>query len=183
MHAPASRSGVVPFRLAGLTVGTRRATHRIAKLSAKVSTKHALGFTMVELVMVMMLMGILAAVAVPRLTQKSVLQERGVQDQLRGMLRSSRQLALTQGRDVCVLLLPNRASAVYTVAGACSAAAAVGGLGGEATLAIDLPPGVTLGGAPLVRFNTRGQLVPAADLFISVGSLSLNVSRETGHTL
>ena len=179
MHAPASRLGIVPFQLAGLTEGTRRATRSITKLRAR----RALGFTMVELVMVMVLMGILAAVAVPRLTQKSVLQERGVQDQLRGLLRSSRQLAITQGRDVCVLLLPNRASAVYTVAGACSAAAAVGGLGGEATLAIDLPPGVTLGGAPLVRFNNRGQLVPAADLFISVGSLSLNVSRETGHTL
>ncbi len=146
-------------------------------------TRRARGFTMVELVLVMMLMGILASVAVPRLTQRSVLQERGVQDQLRGLLRTSRQLAVTQGRDVCVVLTPNRASAAYTVAGACSTAAAVGGLGGEATLAIDLPPGLTLGGASLVRFNSRGQLVPAADRVISVGSLSLTVSRETGHTL
>lgn len=143
----------------------------------------ARGFTTVELVVVMMLMGLLAAVAMPRMTQRTVLQERGVQDQLRGMLRSSRQLAVTQGRDVCVLITPNRASAVYTVAGACSTAATVTGLGGEPSLAIDLPPGLALGGASLVRFNARGQLVPAADQVISVGSLSLRVSRETGLAL
>lgn len=138
---------------------------------------------MVELVMVMLLMSVLAAVAVPRLTQRSVLQERGVQDQVRGLLRSSRQLAVTQGRDVCVLLTPNRARAVYTVAGACNAASAVAGLGGEAVLAVDLPPGFVLGGAALVRFNTRGQLVPAVNLVISVGSLSLTVNRETRYTV
>lgn len=143
----------------------------------------ARGFTMVELVAVMTLMGLLAAVAVPRMTQRTVLQERGVQDQLRSLLRSSRQLAVTQGRDVCVLLTPGRAHAVYTVAGACSVTANVAGLGGEATLAVDLPPGLALGGASLVRFNARGQLVPAADQVIGVGSLSLRVSRETGLTL
>ncbi|MDP1901103.1 MAG: prepilin-type N-terminal cleavage/methylation domain-containing protein [Rubrivivax sp.] len=140
------------------------------------------GFTTVELVVVMLVMGLLAAVAMPRLTDRSVLQERGVQDQLRGLLRTSRQLAVTQQREVCVLLAPNRASAVYTAAGACSPAAPVGGLGGEAELAFNLPPRVVLGGATLVRFNTRGQLVPAADRGITIGSLTLNVSRETGHT-
>lgn len=140
------------------------------------------GFTLVELVVVMLVMGLLAAVAVPRLTDRSALQERGVQDQLRGLLRSSRQLAVTQGREVCVLLTPGRARAVYTAGGACSPVAPVAGLGGEAELAFDLPPRVALGGAALVRFNARGQPVPAADLTITVGSLALTVSRETGHT-
>jgi MSHA pilin protein MshC len=139
------------------------------------------GFTTVELVVVMVVMGLLAAVAVPRLTSRTVLQERGVQDQLRGLLRSSRQLAVTQGRDVCVLLTPDRARAVYTAAGACASAMPVAGTGGEAELALTLPPGVVLGGAPLVRFNARGQLVPAADRTVTVGSLALTVSRETGH--
>lgn len=140
------------------------------------------GFTLVELVIVMLLMAVLGALAVPRLTDRSALQERGVQDQLRGLLRSARQIAVTQERDVCVLLGPGSARAVYTVAGACAAAAPLGGLGGEAQLALNLPPGLVLGGAALVRFNARGQLVPAADRAISIGTLSLNVSHETGHT-
>lgn len=138
---------------------------------------------MVELIVVMLVMGVLAAVALQRLTDRSVLQERGVQDQLRGMLGYSRKLAVTQRREVCVLIAPAQAAAVYTVGGACAAAAAVAGPGGEAAYVIPMPPGIALGGAALVRFNARGQPVPAANQLITIGSLALTVNRETGLAL
>ena len=138
---------------------------------------------MVELIVVMLVMGVLAAVALQRLTDPSVLQERGVQDQLRGMLGYSRKLAVTQRREVCVLIAPAQAAAVYTVGGACAAAAAVAGPGGEAAYVIPMPPGIALGGAALVRFNARGQPVPAANQLITIGSLALTVNRETGLAL
>lgn len=138
------------------------------------------GFTVVELVVAMVLMGLLAALAAPRLTDRSALQERGVQDQLRALLRSARQVAVTQEREVCVLLAAAQARAVYGVAGGCPAANPVAGHGGEATLTLQLPPQLALGGAALIRFNARGQPVPAADQVITVGSLTLTVSRETG---
>jgi MSHA pilin protein MshC len=138
------------------------------------------GFTVVELVVVLMLIGLLAALAAPRLTDRSALQERGVQDQLRGLLRSARQVAVTQEREVCVLLAAAQARAVYGVGGGCPLTNPVSGHGGEATLALQLPPQLAMGGATLVRFNARGQPVPATDQVITVGSLSLTVSRETG---
>ncbi len=141
------------------------------------------GFTTIELVVVMLVMGLLAALALPRLTDRVALQERGVQDQLRGMLAHSRRLAVTQSRDVCVLLSPNQARAVYTAANACSPALAVADPGGNAGYVIDMPPGVTLAGAALVRFNSRGQPVPAVNQVINVGTLSLTLHRETGLAL
>jgi len=139
------------------------------------------GFTTVELVVVMVLMGLLAALAAPRLTDRSALQERGVQDQLRGLLRSARQVAVTQEREVCVLLAAAQARVVYGVSGGCPLTSPVAGHGGEATLALQLPPQLALGGATVLRFNARGQPVPAADQVITVGGSSLTVSRETGH--
>ena len=141
------------------------------------------GFTTIELVVVMLVMGLLAALAMPRLTDRSALQERGVQDQLRGMLMHSRRVAVTQSRDVCVLLTPTRARAVYTAANACAPALALADPGGAAAYVIDLPPGLALGGAALVRFNARGQPLPAVNQTITVGTLSLTVNRETGLAL
>jgi MSHA pilin protein MshC len=141
------------------------------------------GFTTIELIVVMVVMAVLAALAIPRLTDRSALQERGARDQLRGMLHHARKLAMTQQRDVCVLATPTRASAVYFAGGACSPALPVADPGGNAAFQIDMPAGVALAGAAQVRFNARGQLVPATNLTLNVGATALTISRETGLAL
>lgn len=140
----------------------------------------ARGFTMIELVVVMLVMAVLAAVALPRLTDRRALQERGFIDQLRSLLQYSRKVALTQRREVCVLLGPAQAQAVYANGAACNAAAPVATPGSSEPLVIAVPAGVVLGGAALVRFNTVGQPAPNANHLINVGANSLTVSRETG---
>jgi prepilin-type N-terminal cleavage/methylation domain-containing protein len=138
------------------------------------------GYTLVELIVVMLIMAILGAVALPRLTDRTALHERGFRDQLKTMLDHGRKLAMVQQRDVCVLIGPAQAQSVYTAAGACSVAAPVAEPSGQAPFVVPVPAGVVPGGAALVRFNLRGQPVPNANLNISVGSLTLSVSRETG---
>ena len=138
------------------------------------------GYTMVELIVVMLIMGILGAVAVPRLTDRTALNERGFRDQLRTMLNHGRKLAMVQQRDVCVLIGPAQARSVYAVGGACSVAAPVAEPSGQSPFVVPVPIGVVPGGAALVRFNLRGQPVPNANLNITVGSLTLSISRETG---
>lgn len=138
---------------------------------------------MVELVVVMVVMGVLSAVAAPALMQRSALTERAVTDRLKSLLRQSRGLAIAQQRALCVLVAPPQARVVYAPAGACNPALPVADPLGAGALVVDLPPGVVLGGALQVRFNSRGQPVPAASVSFSVGAQTLMVHLETGAVL
>ena len=138
------------------------------------------GYTMIELIVVMLLITILAALAMPRLHDRTALHERGFRDQLKAMLDHARKLATVQQRDVCVLIDATQARAVYTTGGACSAVVPVAEPSGQAPFVLPVPAGVVPGGAALLRFNSRGQPVPNANQNISLGSLALSISRETG---
>ena len=136
---------------------------------------------MVELIVVMLVMGVLAAVALPRLMDRRALQERGFLDQLRAFVQYGRKVALVQRRDVCVLLAPGGVSAVYAPGGgACNPALPVATPGSTEPFVIGVPNGVALGGVAQLRFDTTGRPVPNANQVISVGANSFTVSRETG---
>jgi MSHA pilin protein MshC len=135
---------------------------------------------MVELIVVMIVMGVLAAVALPRLMDRRALQERGFLDQLRTLVQYSRKVALAQRRDVCVLLAPAQVQVVYAGGVACNPATPVATPGSNDPFAIPVPNGVALGGVAQLRFDTTGRPVPNANQVISVGANSFTVSRETG---
>ena len=136
---------------------------------------------MVELVMVLVVMGVLASVALPRLTDRRALQERGFLDQVRSLLQHSRKVAIVQRRSTCVLMTPAAVSAYYDNGAGCTAAAgplATPGSTDPFTLAV--PNGVVLGGVAQVRFATTGQPNPNVDHIVTVGGNTYTVSRETG---
>jgi MSHA pilin protein MshC len=60
------------------------------------------GFTMIELIMVMVLVGILAIAIIPRFANKSAFDERGFFDQTLGMVRYGQKVAIAQRRNVFV---------------------------------------------------------------------------------
>lgn len=60
------------------------------------------GFTMMELIMVIVLVGILAAIAGPRWIGQTEFDARGFYDQTLGMLRYAQKVAIAQRRDVWV---------------------------------------------------------------------------------
>ena len=138
------------------------------------------GFTVIELIVVMAVMALLSALALPRLTDRSALQERGARDQLRSLLAYGRKVAITQQREVCVLTSAAAARLVYVNAGACAPTLPLADPAGGGPLRLDMPPGVTLTGVPVLRFNARGQPAPATDSLWRVGSLPVTVFRETG---
>lgn len=138
------------------------------------------GFTLVELLIAISLVGILATVAVPRLLERSALDERAAADELRALLRASRSLALAQERDVCVLVAAARVRAVYVGPGGCDPARPVGSAGSSDPLAVAAPAGLAFGGDAQLRFTLRGQLTPFVDGRVTLGNRLWRVDRLTG---
>jgi MSHA pilin protein MshC len=151
------------------------------------------GFTLIELIVVLVLLGVIGAIAVPRLMNRLPEEERGVVDQLRIMLRYARKAAIAQNRQTCVLVQPaqERVLAVYATAGAACLPANPMNNPSEGGAYVDpIPPiGITAVGATTLRFNALGQPVDAAsgntvltaNQTLTIGSQApLTVVYETG---
>ncbi len=82
--------------------------------------RKAAGFTLVELVATIIIIGILAVAALPRLMERSTFDSRGFSDQLSAMLRYGQKYAIAQRRNVYVRL--NGSSIALCLDTACTAA-------------------------------------------------------------
>ncbi len=130
------------------------------------------GFTLIELVMVIVLVGVLAVYAVPRMISSSDLNARGFHDSTLAYLRYAQKTAIAQRRTVCVVFNSTvDTSCVATATAATTAtlcmASAAGATGcdqqligprGEKPGTITAEPGVTYSTPPLtLHFDGLGQ--------------------------
>lgn len=136
---------------------------------------------MVELILVMVIAGILAAVAVPRMIGRASFDTRGFADQLAATTRFAQKLAVAQRRDVFVRLTANDATLCYDAACAMPAP----GPGGEKPYAVSAPNGVSIASpVAVLGFDAGGRPNIAAQLAIQVngaGAHTIRVERETGY--
>ncbi len=68
------------------------------------------GFTLIELIMVIIIAGILAVAVAPRFFDASIFQSRGFADQVQASLRYAQKEAIAQHRFVCVAFRTNNIS-------------------------------------------------------------------------
>lgn len=117
------------------------------------------GFTLIELIMVMVLLGILAAYAAPRIFNRSDFDARGLHDMTMAYLRYAQKSAIAQRRQVCVAYTASTVTLTIASAagtGACPAATAMNGPDGQASL--NAPAGVTFSPTPpTLAFDGLGQ--------------------------
>lgn len=140
------------------------------------------GFTMVELVMTMVIIGIVAAVAVPRFFDNNVFQSRGFADQVAASLRYAQKVAIAQRRNVCVAFTAN--SVTLTVASSAGATSPCNtplqSPTGDAAYVITAPASVAFTVAPAdFNFDALGR--PSAATVGTIGSTTITVEAETGY--
>ncbi len=174
-------------------------------MRAGTSRQH--GFTIVELVIVIVLMGILAGVAVPRFFDRRGFDAASYAEQLKAQLRFAQKTAIAGGRLVYVqvssggiVLAYDAAFSSYLLAPGktnSGSSSTVALCGGDTTRACEgVPPGLTLSGALTFYFDANGQpflttnIPPTLTSTFATrtftlagdgGSRSVTVAAETGY--
>ena len=139
------------------------------------------GFTLIEMIMVMIVVGVLAVVVAPRYFDADVFKSRGFADQVQATLRYAQKEAIAQRRFVCVAFT---ASSITLTIGATSACGTplLSPAGGA--YVINAPSGIAFA-SPLptaFSFNALGQPTNAPQTInINGATNGITIEAETGY--
>lgn len=136
------------------------------------------GFTLIELIMVIVILGVLAVYAAPRMFNTGDFNARGFHDETLSLLRFAQKTAIAQRRTVCVAL--NAGGVTLTVAddpgdGVCN----------PTPLALpNTPRGGSglVGSVPAFQYTPEGRTNPAATVTVTIpNSTNITVEAVTGY--
>lgn len=144
------------------------------------------GFTLIELIMVVLLLGILAAYAAPRLFNRNDLNARGFHDETLAYLRYAQKTAIAQRRMVCVtfnttttphtaVLTMENPTPTATPMPTVTCGTNVVGPRGDSAATVSAEAGVTYSSATSLIFDGLGQPVSDARVPLT-GNITVRVA-------
>jgi MSHA pilin protein MshC len=141
--------------------------------------RHASGFTLAELVIVIVVAAILAAIAIPQFNLREI-DATWFHEQVRSGVRYAQRTAVAQRRCVFVSVTPTQLSLIYGDPSCAITATPVRDLATNQAFVLTAPTGVTLGAAPnQFSFNGLGQ--PSSAASVSVDGKTVTVNAESGY--
>lgn len=136
------------------------------------------GFTLIELIMVVVILGVLAVVAVPRIFSNHDFYARGFHDETLALLRYAQKTAIAQRRTVCVSFTSSTVTLTLAAAAAsvdCAIPVALTGPNGAPT--VSARPGVSFSaGDPSslnFNFNGLGQPIDASGVAVPTRTIQI----------
>lgn len=163
--------------------------------------KNQSGFTLIELVIIIVVLAIIAAVAIPRLGDVTSMKAAATAAKIKSDIRYAQELAMTRNRRTRVYfnggLAPAQGYAVAidnSVLGTCSSFAVVADPTGSGNLSVTLSSGDYAGitvSANCLEYNSLGKpytcgagtcssTASGSSITVNPGGYSLTVSAETG---
>ncbi len=139
------------------------------------------GFTLVELVTIMILMGILAAVAIPRFAGTSAFETRGFADQTVASLQYARKMAVAAGRNVCVSASSGGNTLTMTMAATRGQSTACASVVSNPVANWKTYSGISYGSALSTIFYGDGSAIAAPGFTITGDSTYTLVVEATGY--
>lgn len=155
-------------------------------MSHRLQSRHGAGFSLVELTMLLVIMGILVVVLIP-LFERKVFYEKGFYDEVASAARYARMLALTSGCEV-QLSISSNAYVLNQRATDCTTGAFTRDVihpgGRAATFSGSAPETVTLAmtNNPVV-FKALGNVTDQVDRTVTVSSKAFTIIGATGFVL
>lgn len=136
------------------------------------------GFTLIELITVIVILGVLAAFAAPRIMDTGDYYARGFHDETLAYLRYAQKTAIAQRRTVCVVFAAS--SLTLTVASAagtinCSTSGTLLGPKNENPVTLTARSGVSFASPP-TNFNFDGLGQPISSTGVAMASQTFNVT-------
>jgi MSHA pilin protein MshC len=152
----------------------------------RMPTQRPAGFTLVELVVVIVILGIVAAFAAPRFFDDRTFLQRGYYEELAAALKYAQKLAVASGCPVRVVIDASGYAARQQAAqsGTCNTADTTWvtnvALSDGQVLSGNKPLGITVAPAVTLTFDALGRTDLGGDQSISVGPFALTVRAASG---